>query len=67
MPKQFKHIVQVNNAAEALLEVSNILISLRHYTRTWETTYGAVSKNDKKRWERIADNWLRDNVKSIEG
>lgn len=40
---------------------AKILYHLRHHTRLWEEHYGAARKNNKVRWQEIADQWLSEN------
>lgn len=53
-----KHIVQIVDLKEGLLEVANILNHLRETTKFWEQHYGSEPKLQKKRWEKKADEWL---------
>lgn len=52
-----KHIVVCENAEVSLLELANIVLNLRYYTKEWELHYGET-KLQKKNYEKKADQWL---------
>jgi hypothetical protein len=47
---------ELKKIAEELL---HILVNLRHSTKLWSEHYGAELSNKKKRWERVADEFLQ--------
>ena len=40
---------------EALKRMATTLVTLRHWTKEWETYYGSQRKDLKKKWEKKAD------------
>ena len=60
-----KHIIVVDNAEAALLELSNIVLKLREHTIYWENNYGSLAKQNKKYAEKKADEWLLKHTKKL--
>ena len=49
------------------VELLNILSNLRYWTKKWEDKYGVYMKDEKKYWEKRADDYLDSlKVKKIE-
>jgi hypothetical protein len=43
-------------------ELAEILINLRHATKTWQVGYGSVLAERKRLWEAKADKWIKENI-----
>lgn len=41
-----------------LLEAVQLLQKLRHFKKIWEENYGATNRNNLRRWEEKADEFL---------
>lgn len=53
--------VQINPNAK-IEELAEILVKLRHKTKVWEVGYGWQKAQDKKTWEKKADDWIDENI-----
>lgn len=54
------------SAAEELFVLAEILTKLRYHTKHWEEHYGFEAKENKKAWEKTADKWIDEHLKSEE-
>ena len=65
MDQKKKQILQPTtkeNAETKLLEAANIILRLRETTKLWQLHYGSYYKAEMQRWERNADNFLKENI-----
>ncbi len=49
-----------------LFRLAEILTKLRYKTKHWEQHYGADARNQKKFWEKKADEWIDKHIKKNE-
>ena len=43
---------------EELRELTYIAVGMRQWQKKWETHFGSVNKEAKKRWEEKMDEWI---------
>ena len=48
-----------------LEELAFICTKLRYYTKSWQTHYGALNKNNMTAWQEKMDEWLAENTEEI--
>lgn len=64
MPVTKKAIVEVEESAEkSLIELATIMRELRWNMKIWQTHFGSTNRNNMKRWEEKADQWLSKHIK----
>ncbi len=51
---------------ENLEELARISFNVRHYKKIWEEHFGAINRDNLRRWEEKLDSWLEQNVRKVE-
>ncbi|MBE2229982.1 MAG: hypothetical protein IAE96_04990 [Chitinophagaceae bacterium] len=51
-------VIPESQLPEKFLEAVQLLQKLRHFKRVWDTQYGAHNRNNLRRWEDKADEFL---------
>lgn len=54
----FKAVFEVADPVKELAELAHIMLNLRQYTRRYDTHFGYDNRNNKRRWEEKADQWI---------
>jgi hypothetical protein len=51
---------------EEFEQLAIIVKNLRYHTKYWQLHFGSNNRNNMKRWEEKADQWLCDNLEEKE-